>query len=127
MIHDVLATIGSEHQPRFRAFLAAPQEPADVLERELDAYVEMLRHMSTRIRAVDFGLVQKVAHVCRTLLHLPELTTEGSALTNAAVRYFLRKEEDYDETTAVLSFHDDVEILNAVSRSIDRQDLVIRP
>ncbi len=125
MIQEVLANISEEHRARFHGFLTDPQEPAAKLERELDQYVSLMRAIAPRVVGVDAVLIEQLAEVCRTLLHLPSPHAQAATVVNAATRYFLRKEADYDENTAVLAFNDDVEVINAVSKAVGRPDLVV--
>lgn len=124
MTQPALANLKAEHRARFEGFCRAPAEPVPELTQELDAYVGMLESMSRRIRGIDFSLVQRIGAACHGLLGLA-LADPDARIANAAVRYFLRKEEDYDETTAVLNFRDDVEVINAVCRHLRKPELVI--
>ena len=124
MIEDVLAALPAEHRSRFRGFLNAPFEAPAALAQELTAYVTMLRNISVVVPAVRLPVVEKLGAVCSALLSDPELSGERAELANAAVRYFLRKEEDFDDTTMVLSFDDDVHVLHEVVRALGREDLV---
>lgn len=125
MIREMLDALSERTRGRFQGFLAHPAEPVDVLIGELDRYGSMLRDMATRVATLDPHLVLSLETTARSLLAEANLGAEGTTLVNAAVRYFLRKEEDYDETTAVLTLDDDVEVFNAVCRSLDRADLLI--
>lgn len=127
MIQTVLGNLRPEHQTRFRGFLDQPAEPVGELERELSLYVDLLDNMAKRIRGIDIALVRRIEAACRGLLGLPHLEGDASVLVNAGVRYFLRKEEDYDETTGVLNFDDDVLVLNAICQSLGLSELVIAP
>lgn len=124
MTQPVLANLKAEHQARFDGFRKAPPESTEALGRELDNYVQMLENMSRRIRGIDFPLVEQIAEACKGLLAIPETAAEAP-LANAGVRYFLRKEDDYDETTAVLNFSDDVAVINAVCQHLGLTHLVI--
>ena len=120
----VLANLKAEHHARFEGFCKQAAEPVEDLARELALYERMLQQMSTRLRGIDFRQAHRVATACRQLLGLP-LTGEHAQLANAAVRYFLRKEADYDETTAVLNFSDDIEVINAVCTHVGQPQLRI--
>lgn len=126
VIQTVLAQMKAEHKARFEGFLQAPLESPAALRKELDGYVELLRTMSARIPMIDFALVSKLAHACQALLQIPEGEPRAH-LANAAVRYFLRKEDDYDETTSVLNFSDDVDVINAVCVNVGLDHLVVSP
>lgn len=120
----VLANLKAEHHTRFEGFCKETPEPVETLARELSMYERMLQLMSTRLRGIDFDQAQRVVNAARGLLTLP-LTGDHAALANAAVRYFLRKEADYDETTAVLNFSDDIEVINAVCAHVGHPELRI--
>ena len=114
-----------EYRDRFAALLLdrAAVAPA-VLEGELAEYMSAVRQLAA-LTHLDLGAAERIGETLRALIRAPGAGDAGARrLVQAAVRYFVREDED-DEITGVLAFDDDVQVLNAVCRALGRADLVI--
>jgi uncharacterized membrane protein YkvA (DUF1232 family) len=126
VIDTVLHDIPIEYRDRFRQLLDQPAEPVPSLRAEVQRYIATVKQIGLMVKLLDIGAAERLAEVSVALLdHLTDAhPPEAKLLVNAAVRYFVREEDD-EEVTGVLGFDDDVQVINAVSRMVGRTDLVI--
>jgi hypothetical protein len=126
VIDAVLHDIPIEYRDRFRELLDQPADPVPALRAEVERYIATVQQIGRVVKLLDLSAAERLAEVSIALLDglTEQHPPEARLLVNAGVRYFVREEDD-EEITGVLGFDDDVQVLNAVSRVIGRDDLVI--
>lgn len=126
-IEDVLDDIPEEYRDRFNGLLSEPTIPIDKMKAYVVQYLATVKQVGLMVKLLDMGQAEALATTALTLLDSIEPTHPASVklLVQAAVSYFVFEEED-DEITGVLGFDDDVHVLNAVSRALGRDDLIVR-
>ncbi len=127
---EVLIDLGAGMDAARATFLHLLEQPlADehALSANVDLYLEVVRHLAATSEAIDVESAERLAGACHELLASvgPQTPEPVRRLIQAAVRYFL-EEEDADEDLASRSgFDDDVQVVNAVTRYLGRDDLRI--
>lgn len=125
MIAKTLDDMPVEYRDRFAELLARPVLDVPALTAELDQYVGAVHQLRALSATIDLGTAERIAEALGALLRAQQgYGEEARRLVQAAVEYFVREEDD-EEITGVLGFDDDVQVINAVLRSLGRPDLVI--
>ena len=114
-----------EYRDRFQELLDRPGIRVPELSAELAQYVAAVHQLKALSATIDLSTAERIAEVLGTLLGEHERNgAEAQRLVQAAVEYFVREEDD-EEITGVLGFDDDIQVINAVIRSLGRPDLLI--
>lgn len=121
-LHDVLEAIPIEYRERFASAAEAPR-PVTELVDELDGYVDTVRKVASWVTALDPDVAAKIATVCKNLVDRFGAGPH-EVLVRATLTYFLEEDED-DEVTGILGFDDDLQVVNAVCRTLGAEDLVL--
>lgn len=119
-LHD----IPPEYRDRAEALLKHELAGFDALRAEIDEYVDTVKQVSVMVQMLDVDTALRLAGVIKSLLAIEGLSEERQKLVQLAAHYLVREEDD-EEVTGVLGFDDDVQVLNAVSRVVGRDDLVV--
>jgi len=121
---DALHDIPPEYRDRAAALLKHDLEDLTALRGELDEYMQTVKQVSVMVEMLDVDTALKLAGVVLALLDAEGLDDEKRRLVQMAAHYLVREEDD-EEVTGVLGFDDDIQVLNAVSRVVGREDLVV--
>ena len=105
------------------------EELVDVadLRREVTAYQEFIADQSKHREFVDRSTAETIAGVLLRLLKTvgPKTSGEHRRAIQAAVRYFVIKNDAEGDLESVTGFDDDVEVMNAVLRHLGLEGWVL--
>lgn len=123
LLSQVLDDIPIEYRERFEAVLHASAGTRDTVVADIGRYVATVQQIAPFVKALDPELAEQLGRHCTALLERHE-SGEAADLALAAARYFVEEDDD-DEITGVLGFDDDVQVVNAVCRTLGHMDLVV--
>lgn len=123
LLQRVLDEIPIEYRERFAALTQASPPEASALLAELPVYLEMVRKVSAWVTALDPEAASRICATCAALLQR-FAASPSELVVRATVQYFIEEDED-DEVTGVLGFDDDIQVINAVCRVLNAEDLVL--
>jgi uncharacterized membrane protein YkvA (DUF1232 family) len=103
------------------------QETVDFLMQELDSYLKKIQNIALNNPNIDLKTVQKMVDTCKSLLTSYSMyDADERAVITGAVRYFLDENDASDDLNEVFGFDDDLAVLNAVTITLGKTDLLIQ-
>jgi hypothetical protein len=120
--------IPEEARPLFQTLHARPLEAEAALRERVDAWIDVLYALrEERGKDIDLDAAEALADRSRKLLDgvTPVTGEDDRRLIQAAVRYFLDASDARGDLRAG-GLGDDVAVMNAVSASLLRTDLLIQ-
>jgi len=122
VMHDVPI----EYRDRFQALLNQDRMDLSALQLEVEDYLSTVQEVGPMVALIDVTEAERLAQTTLKLLSLlgTHSPPQHHQLVQAAVHYFVCEDED-EEVTGVLGFDDDIQVVNAVCRALNRPDLVI--
>lgn len=123
---ELLYDVPVEYRERFALLLNDASVPMKQLTDEIEKYLTTVRSVGPYVALIDVDEAERIGERCVSLLQLASTSAlpHAHTITQAAIRYFITEDDD-DEVTGVLGFDDDVQIINAVCRALQRPDLVL--
>lgn len=100
---------------------------AEALLGEVNAYLAHLRDLHKQDETLDLTTAELLASGCSKLIGRLDTNAPVSALQAVlvAVHYFVLEDDASDDAASCLGLDDDVEVFNAVAKSLGHTDLVI--
>ncbi len=103
------------------------QETVSFLSEELDLYLAKIRTSAEKNENINLQVVQRMVDVCKHLLtSFSSFDEDERAIITGAVRYFLDENDASDDLSEVFGFDDDLAVLNAVTITLKKPELLIQ-
>ena len=120
----VCAALPGEVSGFLRRF--ATERPWDVavLRGELEAYLTSLELLADTEEFLDLRTARILAKQCAALLSRKFESKQEHQLVQAAVRYFIEDDDAEGDTTSIIGFDDDAEVIAAVARELNRAEVL---
>ena len=104
---------------------AEPVDDEAVLLRRLEGYLDQVHAAFHQNDYIDIDLVEKLGDMVQSLLaESPELDDDARRLVHAGARYFIDTDDAEDDMASMTGFGDDADVLVAICRHLEREDLV---
>jgi uncharacterized membrane protein YkvA (DUF1232 family) len=106
--------------------LAEELRPVSKLRADVASHLQYLEHLAAEAEFLDLALARRVAGQCDALLSAIEErgSEEIRGLVQAAVLYFVEKDDVEADVISPIGFDDDAEVVALVARAIGREDLL---
>lgn len=120
MSFEVPAGIPAEARDRFHELLHEPLMAPEVLLKEVDDCVGMVRRVVMEGAPLDVSMVEGLAEQARTMVgragaDAPEAERR---MVQAAVRYFVLSDDAEGDLVSLMGFDDDAQVLEAVEAQL---------
>lgn len=102
-------------------------EPVDlsVLRSQVDEHLAVIEDAAQHNEFLDVELARRIAAACHAILDLGPLSGADRMAAQAAIRYFVLREDADDDLTSIVGLEDDVQVVNAVLHHLQHPELVI--
>ncbi len=98
---------------------AAPMEDAETLRRQLEAYLDKVRHAAHTDDYLDIGLVERIDQALQALLAVSaDRDDDDRRLIQTAARYFIHEHDALDDLSSPTGFDDDAAVVGAIARHL---------
>lgn len=100
-------------------------EPLDVMQKRVKAYLDEVHSAFHQNEYIDIDLVETLGDLADALLGAAEdMPADSRRLAHAAVEYFVRSDDAHADLIERTGFGDDMDVLTAVTRYLERDDLL---
>lgn len=119
---EVPAGIPAEARDRFQELLHEPLMPPEVLLKEVDDCVGMVRRVVMEGAPLDVTFVEGLADRARAMVGRAgtDAPEADRRMVQAAVRYFVLSDDAEGDLVSLMGFDDDALVLDAVAAQLSR-------
>lgn len=123
---EILDQLGAAERIAFARVFAAPASRPQELAARLAAHGQEIAEAAARNEFLDTRAAGVIAHALTAALDdWDRLAPAQMEVLQAAVGYFVLREDAEDDLDSVLGFEDDVAVVNACLRFLGRESLSI--
>ena len=122
---SLLQSVSEPARASLRRLLAASPVSPSELERRLSAYGATLRTHIAHVDVLDLWTADLIERKCRAMIEKLEGADERTRrLVQSAVLYFVQQEDGEDDIRSPVGFDDDLEVVEAVARVLEFDDVL---
>jgi hypothetical protein len=124
-IDRVLRALSFDDHGVLRRFYSEAPESPQVLSKMVDDHLAEFEALVDKLEFLDLPLARLIGAQCHLMLaHLDSQSSDDERrLVQAAVRYFVHKDDSECDNTSPIGFDDDAEVAALVARELDVDSL----
>jgi len=109
-----------------RTLANEPFRAREDLRTDVRGYMHKLERMADSVEFLDLDTARRLAVQCEALLSgaAEDLNQEVHVLIQVAVRYFVEDKDGEADTTSLVGFDDDAEVIAAIAKALGREDIL---
>jgi hypothetical protein len=121
-----VANLPAETREFVRTLASEPRRSAQELLGEVRSYLKELEGLAESLEFLDLATARRLAVQCEALLSgdTDTFSDETHHLIQIAVRYFVEDEDGEGDTTSLVGFDDDAEVIVAIAKAVGREDIL---